>query len=487
MKSVLIKIMAIIGLFLSFVSYTNADTYDATTGQLTIPSVLVGTTTYANVVVTVTGVVSVGSGVPLGTVDTYDALTNQLTIPSVLVSGTTYTNVVITVGSIISIGGNSAAPGGVTGAGILLVDAPVQGISYTSGNTTATTGADGSFTYEVGNTVTFMLGDIVLGTVTPSSSTTAIITPVELVTGAVDTTNTTAQQVAVLLQTLDSDSNPANGIQIDVATVQAATGQLVDFTNPASVNAVLNAIAPGVTIVSEAQATINMNSARQAASAGYYTGNWSGTCVLASGNEAVHGTWTGDFSASGVVSATGIELTPAAAGLNGFPTFAISGSRTPAGIFGATSPGTTGAMATTWSGVATLDGTVSGTWSRPAFNSPTVIHPACSGTFSGVKSVNVVATFAGAYQGSFSGTDSGSWSASVDSAGNITGAGTSALVGPFTIAGTVTNNGNATMAQNQGNVSTGAVFNGIFNAYGGVSGSWSDTGVSSGSFSGFRN
>ena len=42
--------------------------------------------------------------------DVYNPSTNQLTIPSVLVGATTYTNVIVTVGNVLSIGGSNAPP-----------------------------------------------------------------------------------------------------------------------------------------------------------------------------------------------------------------------------------------------------------------------------------------------------------------------------------------------------------------------------------------
>jgi hypothetical protein len=73
-------------------------------GQITIPSVVVGPTTYTNVVVTLGTVVSIGSGEPIGFVDTYNSSNGQLTIPSVQVGSTIYNNVVITIDGIVSLG-----------------------------------------------------------------------------------------------------------------------------------------------------------------------------------------------------------------------------------------------------------------------------------------------------------------------------------------------------------------------------------------------
>jgi len=374
-----------------------------------------------------------------------------------------------------SCGGGGGGAGVATGPGVasgIFLDAPVQGLSYTSGATTGTTGADGSFSYEIGQPVTFALGGVIIGTATPTSTTTAVITPVDMVAGATNTTNAAVQQIGVFLQTLDSDGNPANGIQISAATVLAAAGQTVDFTNPASVTAVMNVVAPGVVAVTAAQAQVNMDNARLAAMAGHLTGVFSGTCT----SGPVTGDWTSDISSLGVVSGTARDLTVPAAPV----ALTITGSITAMGTVSASASGLTGNS--TWTGTATLGGGISGTWNQAAVGP----LPACSGTFSGSKSINNVATFAGNYQGSYTGTDSGTWTGTVAANGTITGTGTSRLVGAFTVAGTVASNGSATMAQSQGGVSTGAVFSASFNPFGGVSGTWVN-GPASGTISGFRN
>ena len=81
-----------------------SDSFDSATGQLTINNVTVGTTTYCNVVATVSKVVSVGVAPANGTSDTFDPNTGRLTIPSVSVSGIKYYNVVVTIGSVLSAG-----------------------------------------------------------------------------------------------------------------------------------------------------------------------------------------------------------------------------------------------------------------------------------------------------------------------------------------------------------------------------------------------
>jgi hypothetical protein len=99
-RSIILILLCLVGTAEAY----GSDTYNSATNQLTIPSVIIGSATYSNMVVTVGGVVTVAGGTPSGIQDVYNPATNQLTIPSVLVGSTTYTNVTITVGSLISIG-----------------------------------------------------------------------------------------------------------------------------------------------------------------------------------------------------------------------------------------------------------------------------------------------------------------------------------------------------------------------------------------------
>ena len=86
-----------------------ADTYNTSTGTLTIPLVKVDSTYYSNVVINVGSVISVGSASSADlSYDTYSAGTGQLTIPIVNVGTTPYYNVVITVAGVVSVGGSCA-------------------------------------------------------------------------------------------------------------------------------------------------------------------------------------------------------------------------------------------------------------------------------------------------------------------------------------------------------------------------------------------
>ena len=122
----------------------------------------------------------------------------------------------------------------------VLTDTAVGGVSYTtSSGVTGTTAADGSYQFNPGDTVTFKLGGLTLGTVTA----TGIITPMELSGGSA----VKLQNLLVLLQSLDSDGNPANGINIPAAAAAAVAasvnlgGATATFATDAGVQAAMTA------------------------------------------------------------------------------------------------------------------------------------------------------------------------------------------------------------------------------------------------------
>lgn len=370
-----------------------------------------------------------------------------------------------------SSGGGSPSPASTissTGTAILL-DAPVSGITFSDGYANAITGQDGSFNFTVGKAVTFSLGDIILGSYTPASANVSVVSLVDLIPGSAGTSDPYVQQISVLLMTLDGDNNPANGIQINAATAQAMLGQTVDFTNPASVIALLGAVAPGVTPVTGAQATAHMNAARWATMGGAYKGTFSGTCTLGPSS----GNWSVALDTNGNVTGTALETSTATT-----YTYGVTGSITPMGSLTASAAGQAGTSQ--WNGSLSLHGVFNGTWIDQAAG--------CSGTFHGSKASNNLANFTGIYQGIFSGTDAGTWSVNVDAAGNISGSGISQSIGAFTLSGNTNGSGTTSMTQAVGGVSTGASFSGVFNPFGGVLGVWNDANTTaSGTFTGFRN
>lgn len=98
----------------------------------------------------------------------------------------------------------------ITGATTLegtFIDSAVAGINYECGDNTGVTDADGKFDYNLGDTCTFKIGDILLGTV--ENILIPLVTPFDI---AED--EEAAIKIASLLQTIDADGDPENGIDI---------------------------------------------------------------------------------------------------------------------------------------------------------------------------------------------------------------------------------------------------------------------------------
>lgn len=148
------------------------------------------------------------------------------------------------------------------------IDAPVQGLTYSTATQNGTTGANGSFTYMPGETLTFSIGDITLGSA-PGAST---ITPVTLVSNGT-TSNAKVINICRLLQSLDSDTNP-NTITIPTQvltnasspTAQQFINQL-DFANATTFDSaaanLLSVLTSGVSEYSSAPTLIDKTTAQQ--------------------------------------------------------------------------------------------------------------------------------------------------------------------------------------------------------------------------------
>ncbi|HFC91666.1 MAG TPA: hypothetical protein ENJ51_02505 [Leucothrix mucor] len=102
-----------------------------------------------------------------------------------------------------------------------------SGVSYESGQQSGVTGAEGSFSYEVGNTVRFSIGKVVLGETLGKT----VIRPVDLVpNGNFD--SIPVQNIVRFLMMLDDDTNPNTGINIsNNVQVIAKTWPPIDFAS----------------------------------------------------------------------------------------------------------------------------------------------------------------------------------------------------------------------------------------------------------------
>ncbi|MGD9654888.1 MAG: esterase-like activity of phytase family protein [Sulfuricurvum sp.] len=99
-----------------------------------------------------------------------------------------------------------------------LYDDVVGGLEYSTESQSGITGSDGSFKYRPGEKVTFKLGNLTLGKATSAGST---LTLFDLATSATNSDGSPSNEVvnmALLLQSLDSDQDPNNGITIDSTT-----------------------------------------------------------------------------------------------------------------------------------------------------------------------------------------------------------------------------------------------------------------------------
>lgn len=127
-----------------------------------------------------------------------------------------------------------------TGTGFY-VDSAVSGVKYACGASEGTTDDSGKFTFEVGKDCTFFLGDIKLRDVDK-----------EILKNGVTVYETDAA-TAQILQSLDSDGNPTNGITISEEFVTALSSANITTlpTNEAETIALLEAIEnAGGTIIS---------------------------------------------------------------------------------------------------------------------------------------------------------------------------------------------------------------------------------------------
>ncbi|MCP4488050.1 MAG: hypothetical protein GY820_12130 [Gammaproteobacteria bacterium] len=123
----------------------------------------------------------------------------------------------------------------------------VAGLTYTTATQAGITDSMGAFYYDAGETITFSLGDTVLGEAVAAK---AAMTPLDLVPGAVlyttyaqlshvlDTLSATSSErqafnkfsnILSFLQTLDDDANPSNGININSGMATLFSGVQIEF------------------------------------------------------------------------------------------------------------------------------------------------------------------------------------------------------------------------------------------------------------------
>jgi hypothetical protein len=142
-------------------------------------------------------------------------------------------------------------PAGATTQTGVFLDSPVINIGYRTESLEGVTNSSGEYEYLEGETVTFFIGDLEL----PAVTATGIVTPLDIA-GNQDTSDDTVVNIIRLLQTLDEDGNPDNGITI-TDTAKSSAIQL-DFELSVSafeastdvINLVANAGSSNVSLIS---------------------------------------------------------------------------------------------------------------------------------------------------------------------------------------------------------------------------------------------
>jgi hypothetical protein len=365
-------------------------------------------------------------------------------------------------------GGGSSTPATYTG---VFNDSPVNGLAYScapSGQAGTTQGG-GTFTYAAGDTCTFSLGAVTLG----SAAAGELVTPVELVAGGTPS-HATVINIVQLLTTADDDGDPSNGINIPDAVITAAanwTGVNVQSgtfdTDGAVAQMVADMYAAGAfssTLTSSIVAAAHIEATASCVYSGLYNGSWSVPATTTTTSNA--GEW-------GVLvypdlTAKGFATDPD----GGYGQF--NGSFTPAtkgvSISGVYTNADTSSGAVTATGTVLNPQSVSGTISG-------------GGSFSGTRfagSATATYRYTGFYQGT-NGIDSANGVFSIDINANnvVSGKAYNFADGSTTVmSGSVGNNGTLTITSG---VTAGAqldLTNGTIS-----SGTWTD-GTYSGSFTG---
>lgn len=127
------------------------------------------------------------------------------------------------------------------------IDSPVQGLTYKTNSREGLTNTDGAFSYLPGETVQFFLGDKLLGATLGNE----ILSPFDLSDAEQPITNTTLN-IARILQSLDTDEDPTNGITLpdDLSFIEEG----LDISDESAIQSVLSALDTPITLVSATQA-----------------------------------------------------------------------------------------------------------------------------------------------------------------------------------------------------------------------------------------
>lgn len=140
----------------------------------------------------------------------------------------------------------------------VFLDGAVENLDYVAGTAAkASTNAKGEFTCYAGDTVTFSIGGIALG----SAPCAATITPLQLA-GVSDVKDSKVVNRLLALQLLDEDSDPANGIKLTADVKTALASKSADFN--AAADAFNTALSANLTAAGAKYAARSVDDSRRA-------------------------------------------------------------------------------------------------------------------------------------------------------------------------------------------------------------------------------
>ena len=120
----------------------------------------------------------------------------------------------------------------------VFVDGPVQNLVFQTATQSDTTDANGGFLYAEGETITFSIGSVVLG----SAQAAPVMTPMSLVPGASGPDDPAVTNIVRLLLSIDSNQDAGDGIQLSDASHVAASGLIINFSQNATEFSVSQAV-----------------------------------------------------------------------------------------------------------------------------------------------------------------------------------------------------------------------------------------------------
>lgn len=171
-------------------------------------------------------------------------------------------------------GSSSSTSSVVTQTGVF-VDSAVAGVTYLTspGGRSGVTSITGQYDYVEGDTVVFSIGEIQF----PAAPAKGVVTPLDMVESG-GTDNQVVRNIAVLLQSLDADGDPSNGISIPASAAAAATSN-VDFSQPYSTFAsavlpVVQQVDPVKNVVAETAAVAHLEESLSKVNASTLVGAW---------------------------------------------------------------------------------------------------------------------------------------------------------------------------------------------------------------------